>query len=207
MNGYALTGLVDLLAAPLARAAILSLIAGGFCVALLGLTLMIWPRHVERWSRRMNRWYSTQRALRVLEIPHYWERFFYRHARVFGALILTGSLFVLGWLALAPAPPNAIAGGDDAVAAWLLDAFTLFVMLGNLGALVFAVVLLVRPSALKALEQRANQWISTNRLLRFLDEPYPGPERLVFRYPRFSGGVMVVTGLYLALTLLYFVAH
>ena len=60
---------------------------------IVGIWLAVWPLHFFRVTGGLNRWMSARRALKIWETPVHWERFFYRHHRLFGIAILLAT----GW--------------------------------------------------------------------------------------------------------------
>jgi len=117
------------------------------------------------------------------------ERRVYRRHRMFGLLVMGGTLAALSLLWMAGSSPAVAAALGETVSrelrmaalAGTLLALTLFIV---------GVVLFVRPSALKGVEALANRWI---------DPVGPSPSsaavsRLVSRAPRATGMVLFVAG-------------
>lgn len=112
------------------------------------------------------RWGAKEKNL----FEHSWriERFFYRHHRLAGGLIVIFSLIFLLLLAIYSGQQVTFTGfwGTPrgfmilrvvSIAAWFCSSFALLV----------GTVVLLRPSLLKPLETRANQWITPIPSLRF----------------------------------------
>ncbi|MDP1527200.1 MAG: hypothetical protein Q8M20_15445 [Rhodocyclaceae bacterium] len=145
----------------------------GSLLAIIGMLLILAGR--PSWRALQNR---PQRTWRV-------DRFVYRHHRLFGALILLGASI---FLALLATHHTAIFKADP----WLLKGLPLAVVLLQAAAWLFAVFsmliglfVLVRPSALKPLEAKANHWV----------EPFPTPRLNASARPiRWLGGGLVVIG-------------
>ncbi|MBF0425028.1 MAG: hypothetical protein HQL66_04300 [Magnetococcales bacterium] len=105
--------------------------------------------------------------LRPLRRPIRIERLFYRHHRFFGGFIfLTSAMFLLRLerflgkeLVLTPQ-----AGRGGPIQSWIWESLVLFFCLAGLFTFVFGVVLLVRPSILRAFEGWANQRFTAEAL-------------------------------------------
>jgi hypothetical protein len=179
-------------------AALALFFVAGLAGAALGLILLLSPQGFARLNAAMSRRFSARRAMRPLEVPHYRESFFYRHHRWTGGLILAGALFFFFNLAFrfSPEAAAAVLPGVD----WVWAGLLWFLILGNLVGAIIGLVILLRPSALKPLEAVANRWVSVRQAARPLDEPHDEADRLVLEYPRASGTLLLLAGLYLAAT-------
>lgn len=168
--------------------------------ALVGLWLVLHPASLLRVERRSGTWISSRRALRFLEVPHHWERFFYRHHRAFGAVIFLGSAYCL-WAYLFRYDPARLQQvlGRGALAGplgWLLPAMQLIYVLLSVLTLVAGAIFYLRPSLLKGFERVANTWVSTRRLGRNLDRESHALQGLVSGMPRLVGLCIVGLSLY-----------
>lgn len=164
----------------------------------LGTGLLLFPNGIQNLGQRMNRWKSTRRATRRLELPHPTEPFVYRHHRLFGAVLVLGGIYAvlrIGWWITAGQ------GGRFATAApyeeILLDASLFFLLAGNLAATLIGAFVFIRPSRLKGVEDVANQWVSTRRAMRHLEAMDERVDRFVLGHPRTAGSLFIVAGLYL----------
>lgn len=123
---------------------------------LLGAGLLIAPGPLLAFYRRS--------VLATLDTPVRIERFVYRNHRLFGAAIALSALFssiMLGSLL-----------GGQVPAGW--ETGSTILLAGNLAALVLGLIMFVRPSLLKGLEQRANRWVpSIKGMQRGPGEPLP----------------------------------
>lgn len=165
---------------------ILHLVIGGLLLLFLlcacaGLGLLLFPRAMARViTLRADRapWSRLDRVYRI-------ERFFYRHHRAFGALLLAGSAYTLYQAGQRPE----LLG--YAAATWGLAGEALGILLlgGNGLALVLALIVLVRPSLLKTPERLGNQWVQP---------PGIGIDAgaLVTRHPRLIGALVFGGAIY-----------
>ncbi|HEX7029434.1 MAG TPA: hypothetical protein VF254_02470, partial [Gammaproteobacteria bacterium] len=175
------------------------------CLA-YAIALLMFPAATLELSAALNRRYSSRRALRSLEIPRATEPFFYRHHRLVGGLLLAGVvafflLFAFGYPrdtvleAIARETGGALAGA-------VIDAAEWFLLGANALIGVFALTMLLRPSALKPLEAWANRWVSTRQALREAEQPHEPVDDFFACHPRL-GALLVLAGLaYIAISLL-----
>lgn len=171
--------------------------AAGLSALLVGLWALASPAGLLRANRALGRWVGPSgespldRSIGV-------ECFFYRHHRLFGALLILAAVYSL-YKVIFSLEREALA---QALAALLPQAFTRtlvdaafgYVYLIGLLAVVVGVILLVRPSALKSVEAWSNRWISTDALGRRLDASSDLLNAWVARQPRVFGAVAAVVG-------------
>jgi hypothetical protein len=186
---------------------------GGLLGLVAGLALFFNNPLFFRVAARLNVWVSTRQAMRPLEEPIDVERTLYRLHRLFGALILAGALFTLYVLLLRFKGPELVWGFAHffrlAVANWIAESLRIFLVVANAAAGLIAVVMIVRPSALKGLEAWANRQYSGRQATRVWEIPRPGPEPIVQAHPRLIGGILAVAGAYVLGAIIYarFLAH
>lgn len=196
--------------------AMTTLIVPGLLLALIllllvafavGLAIAIRPALLDRLRGVSDQRVSFRRATRPLDIPRNIDPWFYRHHRLYGAVVVVLSAFLLyflafgyetpAWVAVFPPEYREIALMGAEVARFLL---WLVAVLGVItGTTVF-----VRPSALKGVEAWANHWITPRRLTRGLDREYGHPDAWASRHPRAWGLVIALSaGLVLLALLLH----
>ncbi len=180
----------------------------GLVIALIyGLLLLLTPRAALALSSRLNRWVSLRRAFKPLELPRPQDRRLYHYHRAVGAGLFLGSIYILYILnyhydhnafifILARDMPT------HAAAAWLADSLRLLLYLFAFIGIVIGPIVFQRPSLLKGLEAQTNRWISSRRLLRFLESSYTPMEEGVEHHPRAFGLLLTLISLYLLLLLL-----
>ncbi|MBI1175527.1 MAG: hypothetical protein GC139_09730 [Sideroxydans sp.] len=79
--------------------AVLIFLAGAVFAAIIGLFLLLRPSLLREFEHGANQWISTRRALEVLERPHNTlDQYVARNVRLFGLLLLLGSLYIIGAL-------------------------------------------------------------------------------------------------------------
>ena len=168
-----------------------------------GATLVISPSWLLHASKRANRWISTRKIDLMLEQVVKMDRWFYRHHRVSGSLLLAGALFLIYFFtvhldkaSMLSGPPKASIISPAFTAA-LLDAMVLSILLGAVFALLVSLFLLSRPSMLRGFEQEANKRISLRRALRPLAIGRMEVEEYVFQNVRLAGAVLLLASLYI----------
>lgn len=155
-----------------------------------GATLLFAPRHLLEQPSPLRRW-LLEIDLGELFNRHYAiERRVYRRHRLFGGIVLVGSVatMLLLWYATSHklVPKWLIATlGKLGFRAVILVAATVALIL-----LIFGLCLLIRPSVLKGVEAAANrriQPVAANRVRREAG-------RWVIRSPRVAGAILLVGG-------------
>lgn len=183
------------------------LLAGAVFALASGLLLAFASETAFRISERMNRWVSTRAAIRPLEQHRNISRPLYRLHRLVGALICAGALYsliVLGMPAGEAAIVKSLSGiGPARFSAWLSESLRYVLLAGNFGALLFGLVFLVRPSALKSLEAWADRRISERKAIKPLEKMRMSADQLVRRHPRAVGVLVIFGSLYVLVNLGY----
>jgi hypothetical protein len=172
-----------------------------------GLLLVFGSAAAFRISERMNRWVSTRAAIRPLEEHHSISRPLYRLHRVVGVLICAGALYsliVLGLPSGEAAITKSLSGiGTPRMSAWLSESLRTILLLGNFGALLFGLVFIVRPSALKSLEAWADRRISARKSTKPLEEVHLSADKFARAHPRLVGVLVILGSLYVLVNLGY----
>lgn len=166
--------------------------------ALLGAAVAVRPQLLTRLRAATDRRYSLRRATRPLDIPRNADHLFYRHHRLYGAVVVALALFLLHflvfgerqpfWRELFPTDYRDIAVVLADVARLVLWIFSVFALM--IGTLVFA-----RPSVLKRFERRANRWLTPRRVTYDLDREYRWLDEHLGRRPRLWGSVTLIASL------------
>jgi len=190
----------------LAWDSLLYLLAGGAVIAcIIGLIMLFAPQIFLRMNSALNKRYSMRKSTRFLEIPRHQEIGFYRYHKILGPLITAGALFSLYYI-LFVYDQNTLVhvfskGYDPQVVDWLLEAMTIFLILGNVFVLIIGFLVTVRPSALKHFEEISNYWISTRSAYKSLDIDHQRADRFLTSHPRIVGGLVILGSAYVILNL------
>jgi hypothetical protein len=181
------------------------LLAGAALGLVVGIVLLFDSERVMRWNGALNRWYSTRRGMEVLEQPVDVKRLVYRWHRVLGVLVFAGALYTLDVLVFG-FPTGALVRafrdlGNPAILSLVFETARIFLIVGNVAALVAAAVLVFRPSLLKGLEAWGDRYYSSRESTRALDVMHYHPDSFVSARPRLVGTVVALASLYVLFTL------
>ena len=140
-----------------------------------------------RWSRR----------------PYRVERFIYRHHRLFGGLMMAGTLLLLWGLWIASPHTNlyrlAFTHGDFLSTELLMALQTtgLVLSVGALFAFIVGAVIFARPSLLKGIESWANQPVTLRMIVEALRRLRHTPNHWTVNHPRVIALLLLGAGIYL----------
>jgi len=184
---------------------LLAVLVLGLVLALIvGVLLLARPQLLFALNARLSRWVDTRSTLQMLDRPHHLERFFYRHHRALGAMIVAGAGYVLWSWAFAYDRSDVVAilgrrwisAGLD----WVAAALEVAVVALHGAILVVGVLVFFRPSLLKGFEQTANRWQDGPATTR-LDSVVGNLDGTFEGHPRISGLVLVVSAFWCLLAL------
>jgi hypothetical protein len=197
--------IVELLVQTLGPVLYVLLLGGAALGLVVGVLLIINTERVMRWNNTLNRWYSTRQAMRSLERPIDLKRPLYRWHRVLGVLVFAASLYTLDVLVFGyhtSALVRALRGaGDPAMLSLILEGVRLFLIAGNVAALVAATLLVFRPSLLKGVEGWGDRQYSGRVSTKVLDVMRYQPDDFVRRRPKLVGAALALGSLYVLITL------
>ncbi|HET7306362.1 MAG TPA: hypothetical protein VFK24_00885 [Gammaproteobacteria bacterium] len=189
--------------ATLTQAALASLTLGAAAALVVGLGLLLAPARAVAITIRFDRYYDIDEKLAPLQKVWYWERFFYRHHRALGSLMLVGSLYIIVVLMTLGDSRHIAAALGVTLHEYvlvLIESCRAMLMFGSVFAFAFGCIVLIRPSLLKPLEQEANRWVNPPK------RKLPPRPRPAVAHPRRIGLFLTVGGVYtlasLALALL-----
>lgn len=171
----------------------------------VGVGMLVAPDRMRSTASASNQKYSLRKALKPLEIPRHTDRVIYRHHRIAGSLLALAAAAFL-YVYLTDSPQLQISGWLAARLGTAAFSSTLaglggFLAVVNFLALLLGVVLAVRPSALKPLENVANLWVSTRQATRPLDKEYGQLDTLAWRMPRLTGIIILLAGSFIMVNL------
>ena len=178
---------------------LLVLIVGLAIGLLVGLVALVSPARAVALSDMLGRRHSMRQATRMFETPISTERYFYRHHRLFGTIIVAGAGLILWYLGArfdAELMAQSLAASNQRIVAEILvQTFVLVMWIGAGFSLLVGIVVFLRPSLLKGFEARANEWVSTRQASRGMTAEHTGLDRLFQAYPRAIGLVMTLGSL------------
>ena len=176
-----------------------------FCLGVVfipvGLALILFPAQVLAWGNSVNRWISTTAFFGALDLSRDHERFYYKHHRFFGGLIIILAAVSIYMLAYYIGLDATVAGlqklAVSAFGQWLLvNCYYILISLCGL-ALVAGLIILIRPSLLKSLETWGNRWIDTQAPLKRFDEVHEIPTNILPGKPRLFGCFVLIGAIYI----------
>jgi len=172
--------------------------------AILGLLMIFSPVEVSRTGQQMGEWYRHTALMRLLDTPRSVERIFYRHHRLYGILIIVGSLWSLISLLRMAGQRQKLMGLVDfmhsAVAEIAIDTTFVVLVLGSSFAFAVGLVVLLRPSLLKRIELTANRWVD-----HLGDRASGSPDtQSTSLAPRVLGGLILLFSLFVLVQWLLF---
>ena len=154
----------------------------------LGLGLILRSAPTLRWLATLNRWVSSRRATRPLDLPRatpHGNRF------LLGVALAAAGLYALAVLAITPADAKlaAMLGYDPrySLAAIGFSFLRWLFVAGSALAAAVGLLMLFAPRALAAIEARSSYWISSRKLTMGADTMYLPLDHLAERFPRATG--------------------
>lgn len=189
------------------QALALFLLVGALLGVLLGLLLILRPQLMQRINRVANRWISTRYLSQALDRSISIEHWFYQHHRSVGMLAALGAGYILVYFGLMfdkAATLQRLAGYSSAgLLEGLLDSLVLAALTGGAVALFTGLILWLRPSFLRGIEEEANQWVSMRRATKVFDVPHGQFDIFVLRHTRQVGWLLLLGSLYLLFVLVH----
>ena len=181
------------------------LLLGAALGLVVGVLLLVDSARVMRWNYALNRWYSTRKATQALERPVEVKRLIYRWHRVVGVLVFAGSLYTLDVLVFSFNTAALVRIfrdlGNPTILSLVVETVKIFLIVGNIAALLAAAVLIFRPSLLKGLEAWGDRYYSGRQATEALDAMHYQPDQFVQARPKLVGTVVTLGSLYVLATL------
>ena len=172
------------------------LVIGSVISVFVGTFLLLSPGRIRSLNLAMSRWVETHRFGDALDKPHRIEKFLYRHHRIVGMLITVGALYVLNFFLLTPDARN-IAARLSVNKMGLMDALVSMFVIGSVLAAAIGLMMMLKPSILRELEQAANRWVSTDIITSFFNAKHQGADGFVLRYGKFFAPLFILGGGYI----------
>lgn len=177
-------------------------LVGGLAVLAVGVGLIVARAGTLRFFVAMNRWVSTRRAFKPIEVARDTRQAVQRHRRWLAVVFIAGAAFALYGLAtwFDARAVSFVFGLDprpSSVASWLVESVRWVLIVGNLTAIVIGIMLGFFPDALAALEARGSRWYSDRQLVKGGDAMNLALDNWVAAFPRSAGWIITVAGLIL----------
>lgn len=192
------------------------LIVGDVLALVVGLAMLISPRHLDQWSRLGNTWFSTRNLLKPLDTSHDADSIMLRYPRVLGGVLLVSAVVIVVKGSIFANAMGTVEGGrllaqfftgvNWASAAWemLWASMMLIILLGALAAATIGALSLFRLDILRYWSDAANRWVSLRRSSKPLEVPRYSVDTMVRATPRVWGGVITLLALYVLVMLSWF---
>jgi hypothetical protein len=196
---------IALVVGVLGQTLFLTLVAGAALGLVTGLLLLVDSERALRWNAYLNRWISTGNALSVLDRPRDIKRLIYHWHRVVGLLVIAGALYSVNVLAFGfSTEPLVRSFGDLASPTALrltVDSLKLFLIAGNVAAILAGIILCFRPSLLKEVEGWADRQYGARLANPNLDALRYPPDEFVRAHPRLAGALATLGSLFVLVSL------
>ncbi len=178
-----------------------SLFILGILLLPLGLSFLLIPEKVLKLGDRLNHWVKTEHYFEILNKPRYQERIVYRYHHLFGILVIiftSVSIYLMYFSADVPVVMDSLAlWVDSAFAKWLIVMLYHILAGANVLAFIIGLIILIRPSMLKILENKANHWVHTDEKMKILDSTRELPAFMFPGNPRIFGILVILGAMYI----------
>jgi len=196
---------IALVVGVLGPALLVALVAGAALGLVIGILLLVDSERVLRWNAYMNRWISTGNAFSVLDRPRDIKRLVYHRHRVVGLLVVAGALYSVSVLAFGFGTEPLVRSFRDLASPTALrltvDSLKLFLIAGNVAAILAGLILCFRPSLLKAVEGWADRQYGPPLANPNLDAPRYPPDEFVRAHARLAGALATLGSLFVLVSL------
>jgi hypothetical protein len=170
------------------------ILAGSLLGIALGAALLARNARAQAFVGGMNRWVSTRRLLRPVELP----RDTGHGGRGLGLLLAIAGAYVLFVLAQIPLAKVAAAlrvNAGSTLALIAIETAKWLLLAGCAASLVTGVMLVFFPQRWRSIEARANRWYSSRQMAAGGDDMHVPLDRLAERHPRAAGGLILALSL------------
>ncbi len=174
----------------------------GIILLPVGLGFCFFPDKMFNLANRMNKWVSTDHFFNEINKPRYKESCFYRHHRIFGLVIVLVSLASVYSLTFYIGVESVIGVlvmlAKSEFEKWLFVILYYLLIAAICLAVIFGIIMFVRPSALKSFEKWSNHWVDTDGPLKGLDKQNNLPDQILpGSNPRIFGFCIILGAIYI----------
>jgi len=173
----------------------------GIILLPVGAGFIFIPDKIFKLANGLNYWVATDKLFNKLNRPRYKEVYFYRHHRVFGMVIIFASIACLYmptvYISVETLLHYLPSFAESKFEKWLFVVLYYLLITAISLAVIFPVIMFIRPSALKSFEKWSNYWVDTDTPLKILDNQKKLPDRILPGNPRIFGCFVVLAALYI----------
>jgi len=172
-------------------------IVGGLVGIAVGYGLFANSARTLTFLSTLNRWTSTRRAMKPVEILRSTTPVVQKYMRVFAAIFLVGGLYSL-YALVAQFNTEAIIFSlklsrvHPQISGLLIDGARWILIVGNVAAVAVGIMMAFFPDKLNALEARGSKWFSARSMTQIGDQMHNPLDRWVAASPRAAGAVITV---------------
>lgn len=177
-------------------------IVGAFVALIIGALLFINPGLVARLSTSGNKWYSSRRKTKALDIIRDTDNFYFNNHKAVGTSMLIVSVlaFYLVYIRM-PIADDFILVFDDTSNAIgigiLLESLKWIFLVSIVLGLPVWFLLAFYPEKLKVINASLNAWISTRLLMLPLEEMHDGFDRYAVKNHRIFGSIFIMGSIFI----------
>ncbi len=184
----------------LLRFFLILLCMGSVAGILLGIGMLLKPERLQHWNQYFSRWVSADKVNEELNRPRWIERYFYRHHRIVGGLLLGASIFVL-YTFLFNYNLRRISAVMPSGSRGLWDVMVWVLLIGSALSALVGFIVLIRPSLLREVEKSSNRWIATDGMAKMFDHMHHSFDLHLMRHRKKAGVLIICGGLYILIVL------
>ncbi|MBI3546515.1 MAG: hypothetical protein HY081_07990 [Gammaproteobacteria bacterium] len=195
------------------------LIVGNLLALLVGVMMLAAPKRLAKFFKLTDRWISTRRLTKPLEVPRRADQAMLRYPRVLGAILLASAALILikgiifisslsvheGGLLLARFYRGTNLSNQVWEVLWL--ALIILISLGAVLALIVGVLSIFKTRQLRHWADTTTRWVSTRRLTKPLEVPHYPLDKMVRENPKLWGGTITALAFFSVMVLWWFIRH
>ena len=172
-------------------------IVGSFLAVVVGVILFFKPEMIQRWSHLGNKWFSSSKWTKPLDVVHETDSFYFRNHLPVGVIMMIVSLIGLFLII------NRMPSADEVLATTsnievgmslgiLLEALKWFLIVSIISGFPVWGFLAFAPDKLKSINKKLNTWVSAGLILLPLEKMNHGFDNFVLHYHKFFGTIFVL---------------
>ena len=172
-------------------------IVGSFLAVVVGVILFFKPEMIQRWSHLGNKWFSSSKWTKPLDVVHETDSFYFRNHLPVGVIMMIVSLIGLFLII------NRMPSADEVLATTsnievgmslgiLLEALKWFLIVSIISGFPVGGFLAFAPDKLKSINKKLNTWVSAGLILLPLEKMNHGFDNFVLHYHKFFGTIFVL---------------